>query len=102
MRRKIVSVLPRSFFPSLAVNLSLILFHFLFIGVRTIKLVQIYTNFCVLTTIKKEWREYGEAILHLGVFCVEIAPNPSSWVDLTPHPRPLSPNLPRTTASRMT
>jgi hypothetical protein len=32
--------------------------HFLFIDVRTAKLVQNYTNFCVLVTIKEEWREY--------------------------------------------
>jgi hypothetical protein len=35
-----------------------ILLHFLFIDVRTVKLVQIYTNFYVLTIIKEEWRDY--------------------------------------------
>jgi hypothetical protein len=38
--------------------MSSVFLHFLFIDVRTAKLVQIYINFCVLTTIKEEWKEY--------------------------------------------
>jgi hypothetical protein len=47
----------------------------------------VYISYTDCRCLKVSLWVCGEAILHLGVFCVEAAPESLSWVDLTPCPQ---------------